>query len=1141
MSDSEVQPDDRERQLDAIIAEYYRLEEKGEHPDRTEFIARYPEFQQELSEFFVDLGMFEHSGRSDSDDPALEPTITAGTSQRKYLAAGVVVRYFGVYEILEELGSGGMGVVYKARHAQLRKLVALKMIRAGELASAFEVKMFQAEARAAAKLDHPGIVAVHEVGMHAGQHFYSMDYIAGGSLSKLHRDEPIAARRAADLVRQMAEAIHYAHGMGIVHRDLKPANVLLTTTGVPRITDFGLAKRMWADEDSMSAHITETGQILGTAGYMSPEQAEGKTRLVGEPADIYSLGAVLYALLTSRAPFVGESQADTIKQVIEKEPVSPRVLNPSLPRDLETICLKCLNKERHERYGTAQLLAEDLQRFLEGRPVLARPISRPARAWRWCRRNSAVATLLGLVLLVAIGSPIVAWQQYNLKKTLAGSLDAKKRASEAARQSAQSERRRRYVSDMNLVAFHWNSGDLAAVRALLLRQKPQQGEEDLREFMWRYWSNLLQSHDLIPRTVLPFFSPGIAISPDGKRIAFSPAYKNIAASSSHSIHVHRADPLADGEAEFRLPLLDQQGTVNVKDFAFLLDANVLVVFENNGVTFWDLSGTVARKENLPFTTTPEDSVGEGWLSENGRYLIFNRVSRTTDAVKRSGDVTHEVWDLMERKCIGKASSLLSIIRDMSISNDGKHFAASDGSVWELNEEKDEYFLDRTQVAARRWEGGNVDTDQGRVQIPEGFERVDMGKVHLLPQSEKLVTLDHKGRLSIWDSDGREQLVAENAVTFAVSGFRQEICWKQKPLSKTEDSVFVQLLDPDAAPRRLIHPSAYALKYAPNGKDLLVADGRFIMSWPLDSTRNADSPPLRTQGVSFAASPLGKYVASNHGIWETASGRQLSEHHLAACKIAVTDDGEVVTCNRGDTVEIWDGLEGEHSEYLQQPPEPETSRNAAARKLLSVSVSYDGNLIAAIRIDGKIVVWDRKQKSSRWLDAKTSVAYPHLSELAFAMLPVQFSPDGKLLAAHCVQGFRIWNTSTFQAIPEQKPWGAFFRSRDEWLVSERLSEGEMQLLNFATRQPVQLPGIPTGFYSLAETADGKNIATLSKVGLTIWDSRVAAPLFTADAQSGTLHFLESDRVLALIQNDGSIQRWSIDGSDSEQPAAVPVRR
>ena len=210
------------------------------------------------------------------------------------------MRYFGAYEILEELGSGGMGVVYKARHARLRKFVALKMIRAGELATELEVRMFEAEARAAAKLDHPGIVAVHEVGVHAGQHFYSMDYVVGGNLSKLHRDEPVPARRAAELVKQLAEAMHYAHGQGIVHRDLKPANILLTTDGVPRITDFGLAKRMWAGEDSVAVSMTETGRILGTAGYMSPEQAEGKTKLVGPPADIYALGAVLYALLTSR-------------------------------------------------------------------------------------------------------------------------------------------------------------------------------------------------------------------------------------------------------------------------------------------------------------------------------------------------------------------------------------------------------------------------------------------------------------------------------------------------------------------------------------------------------------------------------------------------------------------------------------------------------------------------------------------------------------------------------------------------------------------------------------------------------------------------------------------------------------------------
>ena len=394
MPDSTDGNEEREQQLDAIIAEYYRSIETGRAPKQNEFIAQHPDFRQELREFFADLRMFQDSNHRDSDDPALEATITPGTTHRKNLAAGAVVRYFGAYEILEELGSGGMGVVYKARHARLRKLVALKMIRARELATEFEVRMFEAEARAAAKLDHPNIVAVHEVGVHADQHFYSMDYVAGGSLSSLHRDEPVPARRAAELVRQLAEAIHYAHGQGIVHRDLKPANILLTTDGVPRVTDFGLAKRLWAGEDSVALSMTETGRILGTAGYMSPEQAEGKTTLVGPPADIYALGAVLYALLTSRAPFIGESQADTIRQVIDKEPVSLRVLNPALPRDLETICLKCLNKEPYERYGTAQLLADDLTAFLDGRPIAARPIGYIGRTAKWIRRHRLVSSLL---------------------------------------------------------------------------------------------------------------------------------------------------------------------------------------------------------------------------------------------------------------------------------------------------------------------------------------------------------------------------------------------------------------------------------------------------------------------------------------------------------------------------------------------------------------------------------------------------------------------------------------------------------------------------------------------------------------------------------------------------------------------------
>ena len=207
------------------------------------------------------------------------------------------MRYFGEYEVLEKLGEGGMGVVYKARQKKLKRIVALKMIRSGEMANPSDVQRFEAEAKAAAKLSHPGIVSVHEVGIYDGHHFYTMDYVEGGNLSQLHRDEPVAAKHAVKLVRQLAEAMHYAHLKGIVHRDLKPANILLTAQGEPRITDFGLAKRFRDDDESQSPTMTESGQILGTAGYMSPEQASGKSRLVGPSSDIYPIGNIVERLV----------------------------------------------------------------------------------------------------------------------------------------------------------------------------------------------------------------------------------------------------------------------------------------------------------------------------------------------------------------------------------------------------------------------------------------------------------------------------------------------------------------------------------------------------------------------------------------------------------------------------------------------------------------------------------------------------------------------------------------------------------------------------------------------------------------------------------------------------------------------------
>lgn len=422
MLDSNDSRTHHERQLDAIIAGYYRSIDAGDPIDQKRFVLEHPEFESDLNAFFEDLGLLQAINPL-HHIPDINVAVVAEASSIAKSAVDQTVRYFGEYEILEELGAGGMGVVYKARQAKLKRIVALKMIRSREFANSQDLQRFEAEAKAAAGLSHPGIVSVHEVGIYKGQHFYTMDYVEGGSLLCAHRGAPVESKRAADLVRQLAESMHYAHQQGIVHRDLKPANILLTAKGAPRITDFGLAKRLHRDDESEAPTMTESGQILGTAGYMSPEQAAGKSRLVGPASDIYSLGAVLYALLTSRAPFVGETPAQTIMQVLHQEPASPRTLNPAVPRDLETICLKCLQKAPHRRYGAAHLLADDLRLFLEGKPVNARPVSSIERGWRWCRRNIALTVLSAVILFSILAGPMIVLRQVST--TVDGVQDAR--------------------------------------------------------------------------------------------------------------------------------------------------------------------------------------------------------------------------------------------------------------------------------------------------------------------------------------------------------------------------------------------------------------------------------------------------------------------------------------------------------------------------------------------------------------------------------------------------------------------------------------------------------------------------------------------------------------------------------------------
>ncbi len=304
-------------------------------------------------------------------------------------------------EILEVIGQGGMGVVYQARQTRLDRLVAVKMLAAGILAGPEALNRFRREAQAIARLHHPNIVEIYEVGARDGHPYVVLELVTGGNLAQVLGGTPLPARRAAELVRDLARAVQHAHERGILHRDLKPANVLLTEDGTPKITDFGLAKRL--DHDSSQ---TRSGAVLGTPSYMAPEQAEGNVHDYGPATDVYGLGAILYEVLTGRPPFKGASIVETIDQVRTLEPVDPGALQPRLPDDLKTICLKCLEKKPAHRYPSAAALADDLQRFLAGEPVRARSLGVLERIGRTLSYSGAPATLRSRASVVLAMSPI---------------------------------------------------------------------------------------------------------------------------------------------------------------------------------------------------------------------------------------------------------------------------------------------------------------------------------------------------------------------------------------------------------------------------------------------------------------------------------------------------------------------------------------------------------------------------------------------------------------------------------------------------------------------------------------------------------------------------------------------------------------
>ena len=396
-----------------LVAEEYRVRRLfGESPTHDEFYQRYPQHQEKLNELLANIdkhlvaeGLALTPVEQETDD--FKTTFAEPQPQPQAdVADSAMKQRIGDYEVISEIAHGGMGVVYKARQTALNRTVALKMIKGARFASDEEVTRFRMEAEAAANLDHPNIVPVYEIGQHEGQPYFSMALVKGESLASVLRENPLPPKRAAELLIDVSAAISHAHSKGVIHRDLKPGNIILDDEGHPKVTDFGLAK-----QTESGSELTMTGQVLGTPSYMPPEQASGQS-LVGVEADVYSLGAVLYTCLTGRPPFQAASVSDTLLQVISQDPVSPRALNSKVDRDLETICLKCLEKESSKRYSSAESLREDLQRYVEDRPITARPISTTARCVRWCKRNPVIALTSCAAVVGFISVAVVGWIGY---------------------------------------------------------------------------------------------------------------------------------------------------------------------------------------------------------------------------------------------------------------------------------------------------------------------------------------------------------------------------------------------------------------------------------------------------------------------------------------------------------------------------------------------------------------------------------------------------------------------------------------------------------------------------------------------------------------------------------------------------------
>jgi WD40 repeat protein len=945
------------------------------------------------------------------------------------------------YEILGELGRGGMGVVYKARDLRLKRLAALKMVLGGGHAGEQELARFRTEAEAVARLQHPNIVGIYEVGVHDGLPYFALEFCSGGSLDRKLDGTPLPAQQAAALTEKLSRAMQAAHDKDVIHRDLKPANVLLAEDGTPKITDFGLAKKL--DE----AGQTRTGSIMGTPSYMAPEQAGGG-KDVGPAADVYALGAILYELLTGRPPFKATTPLDTVMQVLSDEPVPPTQLQSRTPHDLETIALKCLQKEPARRYASAAELADDLRRFQEGRPIAARPVGRLERGWRWCRRNPVVAGLLlavaAALLLGMTGASFfavradsarqradiardTALQEKRAADEARGLAMQEKKAADEARRTAERERDRNawllYTGRITLAQREWQDNNAGQARALI-----ETCPANLRGWEYHYLHNLFRKNQQT------FRGHGTGVTsvswrPDGKRLVSGAAWDGAIKvwdvdgqkelfSCRHDKAGQRVASVAWSPNGKRFASGGWDGTVKVWDgetgqqvqsleyggqlmsLSWGPDGKRLAAAGiNTPVKCWELA--TGRKTELPgialcVALSPDGKQAAGgypdgllvWEVASGQETAclkgagpFLAVSWSPDGklLAGTGNKIVQLWDV----AASKATRTITVpggCNSVAWSPDGKHLVTGGG--------------DR---AVQVWDAA---TGQQTSDLKGHADRISC--VAWSNEGRQLASSSDDGTVKVWSLGP-----GQDALIFKAPEFVRSVSWSGNG-ERLAIATFttVKVWDVNRGEELFsfsdkLNPMASVCS-SPDGKRLVRnnVDGT-LQVWDVEEKKRlhqcrGHSGPVRC--VSW--SPDGKYIASGGEdnkvkVWEALTGQEVVslEGHTAPvlCVCWVPDSKRLASAGFDNTARIWNVATGKetinalkHPSYVQ-----------------SVCWKPDGQRLASAAFAHNVTVWD----------AATGREVLTLEGHGEKVTSVSWSPDGRRLAGCAENKVKVWDEAT----------------------------------------------------------------------------------------------------------------------------------